>query len=98
MRDVVKDAGAQDVRLVREPHGRFAIRDVMQKAGHLTPNQTVIALTVITLFIPCVANFLVMLKERGRRAGLAIAGFIIAYSFGIGFVMNMVFRLAKVSL
>jgi len=70
----------------------------MQKAGHLTPNQTVIALTVITLFIPCVANFLVMLKERGRRAGLAIAGFIIAYSFGIGFVMNMVFRLAKVSL
>jgi ferrous iron transport protein B len=70
----------------------------MQKAGHLTPNQTVIALTVITLFIPCVANFLVMLKERGRRTGLAIAGFILAYSFGIGFVMNMIFRLAKVSL
>ena len=70
----------------------------MQKAGHLTPNQTVIALTVITLFIPCIANFLVMLKERGRRTGFAIAGFIIVYSFGIGFVMNMIFRLAKVSL
>ena len=57
-----------------------------------------LALTVITLFIPCIANFLVMLKERGRRTGFAIAGFIIAYSFGIGFVMNMIFKLAKVSL
>ena len=70
----------------------------MQKAGHLTPNQTVIALTVITLFIPCVANFLVMLKERGRRAGLTIAAFILAYSFGIGWLMNVIFKLAKVSL
>ncbi len=64
----------------------------MQKAGSLTPNQTVIALTVITLFIPCVANFLVMLKERGKKTGLAIAGFIVVYSFGIGWLMNVAFR------
>jgi len=70
----------------------------MQRAGHLTPTQTVVALTVITLFIPCVANFLVMLKERGRRMGLAIAGFIIFYSFGIGVVLNAVIRFFGVRL
>jgi ferrous iron transport protein B len=70
----------------------------MQRAGHLTPNQVVIALTVITLFIPCIANLLVMLKERGARMGWAIAGFIIIYSFGIGVVMNAAFKVLGVVL
>jgi len=70
----------------------------MQRAGHLAPNQVVIALTVITLFIPCIANLLVMLKERGARMGWAIAAFIIVYSFGIGALMNVTFRMFGVSL
>jgi ferrous iron transport protein B len=70
----------------------------MQRAGHLAPNQVVIALTVITLFIPCIANLLVMLKERGARMGWAIAGFIVVYSFGIGALMNATFRILGVSL
>lgn len=63
----------------------------MQRAGGLTANQTVIALTVITLFIPCVANFLVMVRERGMRTALAIAGFIIVYAFGFGALMHAAF-------
>ena len=70
----------------------------MQQAGHLTPNQTVIALTVITLFIPCVANFIVMIKERGTRMGLAMAGVIIVYSFGIGWLMKLAFHALGVKL
>jgi ferrous iron transport protein B len=68
----------------------------MQKAHQLTPNQTVIALTVITLFIPCVANFIVMLKERGNKTGLA--GFVLFYSFAIGGVMNAAFKFFGVQL
>jgi ferrous iron transport protein B len=64
----------------------------MQKAGQLTNNQTVIALTVITLFIPCIANFLVMLKERGTKTGMAIATFVLVYAFGLGWLMNLPFR------
>jgi len=70
----------------------------MQRAGHLTPNQVVVALTVITLFIPCVANFIVMLKERGNKTGLAIAGFVLFYSFAIGGVMNAFFKAFGVQL
>jgi ferrous iron transport protein B len=69
----------------------------MQKAGALTPVQTVVALTVITLFIPCIANFLVMLKERGTKTGLAISGFILVYAFGIGWAMNLTFHLVGMS-
>jgi ferrous iron transport protein B len=70
----------------------------MQQAGNLSANQAVIALTVITLFIPCIANLLVMLKEQGARKGWAIAAFIIFYSFGMGALMNGVFRWFGVSL
>jgi ferrous iron transport protein B len=70
----------------------------MQRAGALTPNQTVIALTVITLFIPCVANFLVMVRERGTKVALAIAGFIIVYAFGFGALMHAAFQYFGVTL
>lgn len=70
----------------------------MEKAHLMSPNQTVIALTVITLFIPCVANFIVMLKERGNKTGLTIAGFVLFYSFAIGAVMNIVFKTFAVRL
>lgn len=70
----------------------------MQQAGNLSANQAVIALTVITLFIPCIANLLVMLKEQGARKGWAIAAFIVVYSFGIGALMNGIFRWLGVSL
>jgi ferrous iron transport protein B len=70
----------------------------MQKAGQLSPVQTVIALTVITLFVPCVANFLVMLKERGTRTGILITVFIITYAFGIGAIMHAIFSTFGVKL
>ncbi len=43
-------------------------------SGQLTGVQAVVALTVMTLFVPCVANFLMMVRERGLKTGLAILG------------------------
>jgi ferrous iron transport protein B len=70
----------------------------MQRNGALTPNQTVIALTVITLFIPCVANLLVMIRERGKRAAFAIAAFVTVYAFATGAALHAAFRLFAVRL
>lgn len=39
---------------------------------NLTKYQIVVALVTITLFVPCIASFLVMIKERGWRQGLII--------------------------
>jgi ferrous iron transport protein B len=48
----------------------------------------VVALTVVTLFVPCVANFLVIIKEQGIRRALAIIGFITPFSFFVGGMIN----------
>ncbi|NLP41295.1 MAG: ferrous iron transport protein B [Veillonellaceae bacterium] len=38
----------------------------------LTPEQTLISLIAITLFVPCIASIIVMFKERGTREGTLI--------------------------
>jgi ferrous iron transport protein B len=55
--------------------------------------QVVTALVTITLFIPCIANFFMILKERGWRTGLGMAAFILPFSFGVGAALNQVMRL-----
>jgi ferrous iron transport protein B len=60
----------------------------MQREGGLDPIQTVVSLTVITLFIPCIANFLMVVKERGVKMAMGMTVFIIVYAFGIGFALN----------
>jgi ferrous iron transport protein B len=55
--------------------------------------QVVVALVTITLFIPCIANFFMILKERGWRTGAAIAAFILPFSFGVGAALNQLMRL-----
>jgi ferrous iron transport protein B len=60
---------------------------------HLTPHQIVVALVTITLFVPCIASLLVMVKERGvRQAVLIWSGtWILAFSIG-GFVSQVLIR------
>lgn len=71
---------------------------VMQKDGLLNPIQTVVALSVITLFIPCVANFFMMIKERGMKTALLMAAFIIPYAFGIGWALQTILNRFNVNL
>jgi len=90
-------ANAFVVGFLRRDYGAAGLF-AMQKAGPLNPLQTVVALTVITLFIPCIANFFVMIRERGGKVAAAIAVFIIVYAFGIGAVMNAVLKVIPVRL
>ncbi|NLN07020.1 MAG: ferrous iron transport protein B [Firmicutes bacterium] len=50
----------------------------------LTPKQTLIGLVVITLFVPCIASILVMVKERGLKEGSYIwfGSLVIAFMVG----------------
>jgi len=50
----------------------------------LTPVQIFVAMITITLFIPCVANFLVIAKEHGARIALGMAAFIFPFAFFVG--------------
>lgn len=65
--------------------------------GKLNGVQAVVALTVMTLFVPCVANFLMIVKERGVRTGMAILGVVTPLALLTGAVLNYGFRLFGIS-
>ncbi len=90
-------ANAFVIGFLRRDYGAAGLFS-MQQNGALDGIQTVVALTTITLFIPCIANFLVMIKERGRKAGLAIAAFILFFAFGFGALMNYALRASGIQL
>lgn len=58
----------------------------------------VVAAVTLTLFIPCIAQFAVMLKERGLKTALSIAIFIFPFAFIVGYVLNLILTGSGVSL
>ena len=70
---------------------------LMARDGALTHVQAVVALTVMTLFVPCVANFLMIVKERGLRIGLAILAVVTTIAVGTGAVLNAALGLLHVA-
>jgi len=70
---------------------------LMARDGALTHVQAVVALTVMTLFVPCVANFLMIVKERGLRIGLAILTVVTCIAVGTGAVLNAALRFLHVA-
>ena len=67
-------------------------------AGELNPNQILVSLVTITLFVPCVANLLVMIKERGMKTAIAIVIFIFPFAFFVGGVLNFALNMFGVKL
>jgi ferrous iron transport protein B len=54
----------------------------------MEPRQLVVAAVTLTLFVPCVAQFLMMKKERGLRSATIIAVFVSFTAFGSGYLLN----------
>jgi ferrous iron transport protein B len=61
---------------------------VMESHGQLGPQQAVVAMVTITLFIPCVASVLMIAHERGARSAGAIAALIFPLAFAVGGIVH----------
>ena len=85
------------VGFLRRDFGAAGLYHLAQ-AGQLDRVQVVVAVVVITLFIPCIANFFMMVKERGWKTGLAIAAFIFPFALTVGAALNWVLRAMHVTL
>ncbi len=66
---------------------------LLQKQGLLSVSQVIVSVVTITLFVPCIANALVMIRERGWKIALAIMGFILPYAVFVGWTTRMFLRL-----
>jgi ferrous iron transport protein B len=65
---------------------------VLSKEGQLNPHQILVSLVTITLFIPCIAQFFMMAKERGLKKALWISAVIIPLAFGVGGMVNFLLQ------
>jgi ferrous iron transport protein B len=70
---------------------------MMARNGQLSAVQSVVALTVMTLFVPCVANLLMIIKERGLRTGLGILVAVTVIALGTGAALNAALRMLHVT-
>ncbi len=68
----------------RRDYGAAGLMDMVDK-GAISGVDLVVTAIVLTLFVPCIAQFLIMMREHGWRAALAIAGFIFPFAFLWGF-------------
>ncbi len=74
--------------------GLFAL----QIEGMLDPVQVVVSLVTMTLFVPCIANFFMIVKERGTKVALAMVSFIFPFAFIVGGILNFLLRYFEVAL
>jgi ferrous iron transport protein B len=65
---------------------------ILAKGGQLNPHQILVSLVTITLFIPCIAQFFMMAKERGLKKALWISAVIIPVAFGVGGMTNFLLK------
>lgn len=85
------------VGFFRRDYGAAGLFDLAKK-GLLNHQQVVVSLITITLFIPCLAQFLVMIKERGYKTALAIFFFVFPFAFLVGGIVNFILNYFKVTL
>jgi ferrous iron transport protein B len=81
----------------RRDYGAAGLYD-LHRQGLLTGNQIAVAAITLTLFLPCVAQFLMMKKEHGWRVTLAISAFVLAVAVGAGCATHLALGLLGVEL
>jgi ferrous iron transport protein B len=83
-----KTAEAFIVGFLRRDYGAAGLFRLAEK-GLLDLHQVTVAIATMVLFVPCIANFFVIIKEQGLGKGMAITGFIFFYALLIGGLLNI---------
>jgi ferrous iron transport protein B len=65
----------------------------MVKQGELDPTQVMVAIIVITLFVPCISNIMAMIKELRMKKALIMVATITVTAFLIGGLINFLLRI-----
>jgi ferrous iron transport protein B len=66
--------------------GMFALA----KQGLMDENQVIVGLVTLTLFVPCLANFFMIVKERGLKTALLMMALITPFALFVGGALNFI--------
>ncbi len=84
------------IGFLRRDYGAAGLFD-LARHGQLSSVQVVVSLTVMMLFVPCIANLFVIIRERRFLPAAAIFLFITVYAVAVGTALNFVLRFLNVS-
>ncbi len=76
---------------LRRDYGAAGLFNMFDR-GEISPVQAIVTMVTITLFMPCIANFFVIIKEQGIRRALIVVGFVFPYAILVGGCLNAVLR------
>jgi ferrous iron transport protein B len=79
----------------RRDYGAAGLYD-LQTQGLLNARQLTVAAVTLTLFVPCVAQFLIMKKERGMKVALGIGLFVSFLAYGCGWALNQFLLVTRI--
>jgi len=66
----------------------FGAAGILDLQNIMNFRQMLVATVAITLFVPCIANLLIIIKERGWKTAAAIVGFVIPFAFFVAGILN----------
>ncbi len=65
----------------------------LSRQGLLSTDQTIVSIITLTLFVPCLASFFMIIKERGAKTALLMFSLITTFALLIGGGVNFVLKL-----
>lgn len=70
----------------------FGATGLFALSHQLSPIQAVVGMVTITLFVPCIASVMMIVKEQGAKIAAAMIAFIVPFAFLIGGLLNHLLR------
>lgn len=80
---------------LRRDYGAAGLFDFVRD-GAMDGVQIVVALIVLTLFIPCVANFFMIVREQGTKRAFYILAFITPFALIVGGLVGRILRVLNI--
>ena len=62
----------------------------LARQGMMNENQVIVSLVTLTLFVPCLAAFFMMVKERGMKTAFLMMALIIPFALLVGGLLNFI--------
>jgi len=70
----------------------FGATGLFAMSHSLSPIQAVVGMITITLFIPCFASLMMMVKEQGTKTAMTMVAMIVPFAFVVGGIFNLILR------
>jgi len=85
------------IGFLRRDYGAVFLFDAAT-SGLLNPNQILISMITITLFVPCIANVFIIIKELGLKTAVRMVAFIFPFAFLVGGTVNLILNFLNIQL